>query len=290
MSLRPNGARALGVDVGATLSKLAVSDASGDVGFEQMPSGALEPLVERIRVLDPECIGLTGGGASRVAELLGRPTESVNEFEAWGTGAGRLLEGSQLTSDPRYLLVSLGTGTSILLIDAGNAVRVGGTALGGGTIMGLGAALAGEASFEGLCGLAAKGRRSRVDLVVGDIYREGEIALPSDLTAASFGKLGLAGGDGPTGSRSPADLAAAVMGLVGENVALICAGLSFATQVEQIVFAGSTLSNNPCLRDILAEISATSGRKASFLPTGEFGGALGALTLAGADPETAARV
>jgi type II pantothenate kinase len=279
MMQRPGGVTAVGVDVGATLSKLAVSDVEGEIGFEQMPSGALERLVERIRELAPAHIGLTGGGASRVAEQLDLPSKSVNEFEAWGTGAARLLRDSEFTPDSRYLLVSLGTGTSILLIDGGNAVRVGGTALGGGTVMGLGSALVGEARFERLCALAARGHRSRVDLVVGDIYRDGEIALPSELTAASFGKLGHDLG----GSTSPEDLAAAVMGLVGENVALICAGLSFATQVERIVFAGSTLVENPCLRDILEEICRTSGRAASFLPTGEFGGALGALELAGVD-------
>ena len=72
-------------------------------------------------------------------------------------------------------------------------------------------------------------------------------------------------------------MACAIMGLVGENVALICAGLSYATQVENIVYGGSTLHNNPCLRDILTSSTKMVGRKPDFLPRGEYGGAVGAL-------------
>jgi type II pantothenate kinase len=70
------------------------------------------------------------------------------------------------------------------------------------------------------------------------------------------------------------------MGMVGENVGLICGGLAAATQADTIVFGGSTLRNNPALVAVLQGVTAAIGRKAHFLPDGEFGGALGALELA----------
>ena len=99
-----------------------------------------------------------------------------------------------------------------------------------------------------------------------------------ELTAASFGKLARPGG----GPATPAheDLAHAVMGLVGENVALICAGLGAAHQVNRVVFGGSTLRDNRTLREVLQRITAALGPEVVFLPDGEFAGALGALRLA----------
>jgi len=275
--------RAVGVDLGATLAKIAHRDHAGQYHLELMPSTALDRLAAMVTALGPESIGLTGGGAGRLADLLDLPSQMLAEFDAWGTGAGRLLDPQIVADGSRYLMVSLGTGTSVLLIEGAQAIRVGGTALGGGTVLGLGSALTGAQSFEDLCLLASKGSRRHVDLVVSDIYSSGELPLPGDLTAASFGKLGLphaGNGEAQGNGHAREDLAAAVMGLVGENVGLICGGLAAATQADTIVFGGSTLRDNPALVEILEAVTALVGRKPYFLPDGEFSGALGALEMA----------
>jgi type II pantothenate kinase len=278
-------APAVGVDLGATLAKIAQRDDAGRYHLELMPSRAIDRLAATVSAMGPASIGLTGGGAARLADLLDLPSQTVAEFDAWGTGAGRLLDPQVVAEGSRYLLVSLGTGTSVLLIEGDRALRVGGTALGGGTVLGLGSALTGASSFEELCLLASKGSRRHVDLVVSDIYPSGELPLPGEFTAASFGKLGLlsdaaASERKDTDDGAPEHLAAAVMGLVGENVGLICGGLAAATQAETIVFGGSTLRSNPALVSVLEGVMAAIGRKPHFLPDGEFGGALGALELA----------
>ena len=264
----------LGVDVGVTLAKIVLEGQDGALQFEFLPSSEIEALVERVQALAPERIGITGAGAARLADRLDTPCDRVDEFVAWGRGARQLLANtdvSRASRASRFLLVSLGTGTSILLMDGTTSLRVGGTALGGGTILGLGAGLLATSNFETLCELAAPGDRSQVDLVVSDIYQPGEIDLPDNLTAASFGKLGQGK------PQSSQDLASAIMGLVGENVGLICAGLSYATQVDHIVYGGSTLRNNPCLRKILSGATQMVGRTPEFLDHGEYGGAVGAL-------------
>jgi type II pantothenate kinase len=70
------------------------------------------------------------------------------------------------------------------------------------------------------------------------------------------------------------------MGLIGENVALLCSGLAAVTQVRKIVYAGSTLRSNPALCTILSQITLALGREPLLLQRGEFAGALGALLLA----------
>jgi type II pantothenate kinase len=267
----------VGVDLGATLAKIAFRDADGQLQFESLPAPETERLKDRILSLEPQLVGLTGGGASRLAELLEIPCRRHDEFAAWGAGARQLLKSEDWSSDTPSLLISLGTGTSVLLMNGETTTRIGGTAIGGGTILGLASAMLGTTDFEEICRLAQRGDRTEVDLVVSDIYRPGEISLPDDLTAASFGKLGLLK-DRP-GAKEPENLAAAILGLVGENVGLICGGLSHLTQAEQIVFGGSTLRGNPFLREVLTARTYDMGRKPLFLPNGEFGGATGAMIL-----------
>lgn len=268
----------IGVDAGATLVKIAIRSPEGATGYRITPATALPEVVETIRAAGPDRVGLTGGGATKLQEELGDQTLRVNEFAAWGNGAAELLEGVGSGPARRYLLVSLGTGTSVMLVDGMAVSRIGGTALGGGTVVGLGAALLDQSDFAEIAALALRGDRRKVDLLVSDIYQPGEIPLLGELTAASFGKLARPG----DGRAAPAreDLAHAVMGLVGENVALICAGLGAAHQVDRLVIGGATLRDNQTLRDVLQLITAALGHETIFLPNGEFAGALGALRLA----------
>lgn len=269
----------VGVDAGATLAKIAVAAAGGVVRRELLPAEATDEIASRVSALAPRRAGLAGGGAAALAALLaqrGVEAVRVNEFAAWGSGATALLREQGRRDEEPYLLVSLGTGTSVMLADGMSVSRIGGTALGGGTVVGLGALLLGGAGFEAIAALAARGDRRAVDLLVSDIYRPGEIPLTGDLTAANFGRLSRMG----TREARPEDLAQAIMGLVGENVALICAGLGAARQIHRVVYAGSTLRDNPSLRRVLSEITSALGRQPLFLEGGEFAGALGALRLA----------
>ena len=279
---------AIGVDWGATLAKLAIQRPGAPTEFRLLPCAAPETAPEVLReiraLLEPggARVGVTGGGTERlVRELPG--AVPINEFAAWGVGASALLTDANGAPMQRYLLVSVGTGTSVLLVDGLSVRRVGGTALGGGTLLGLSAGLICSGDFVHVAELARSGSRRHVDLLVSDIYPAGGIPLAGDLTAANFGKLA------PTlragGAVADADIAHALMGLLGENVALVCAGLAALSQVQRIVFGGSTLRGNEALVEILGGITRALGREPVFLPRGEYAGALGALLL-GSAPTT----
>lgn len=278
------GREVVGVDAGASLVKIAHQPAGGGVRYALYRADEHDRVVEALGDLAPSGLGLTGAGAVALSERLPRSFPQpvhVPEFEAWRIGASRILEEIELLEGRRSLLVSLGTGTSVLLLLEGDrALRVGGTALGGGTLLGLGRALTGVGDFAELCKLADRGRRGQVDLQIADIYPGGEISLPGEATASSFAKLALpnagSAGTGPSAQPDREDLAAAVFGLVGENVALICGGIAAATGADQIVYAGSTLRDNPVLRAVLRLVTAGMGHRATFLPGGEFAGARGA--------------
>ena len=255
-----------GIDVGATLCKLALRRDGWETAT--CPSSDLDAaraVVERWR---PARVVATGGGADALGDTVaGVAVAHVSEFEAWARGAPLLAGEEGLDLPARYLLVSLGTGTSVLSLDDGRVGRVGGTALGGGTVLGLGRLLLGVESFAELAALAQRGDRRTVDLLVGDVYRGDRAPLLRDLTAASFAKLD---------SRRPEDLAHALMGLVGENVALLCGGFARGLTIAGVLYCGSTLAENPALRAIVAEITTLFGHQPWFLERGAFCGAVGA--------------
>ena len=70
-----------------------------------------------------------------------------------------------------YLIVNIGSGVSILLVESANKFkRIGGTSVGGGTFEGLCALLTNAESFEEAISLAEQGDSEHVDKLVRDIY------------------------------------------------------------------------------------------------------------------------
>jgi len=268
----------IGADVGASLAKLAIRRGAEPLRFELAPAEAIERVAREVESLHPQRLGATGGGANRLAGLVGLDTTEVGEFEAWAAGARELLRLQGLAPDGPFLLVSVGTGTSALLVDGERVTRVGGTPLGGGTFLGLGTALTGRTGYEEIVALARGGDRGRVDLLMSDIYPEGLEGLPAAASASSFGRLPrLAAGGVPS---DPRDLAHALVGLVGENVALLSNALAAQAGARRIVFGGAALRGNEPLANLLVGITAVRGREPVLLANGEFAGAVGALVLA----------
>jgi type II pantothenate kinase len=270
-----------GIDAGATLWKLALLGDRGErPELVAVPAGDVEAVRRTLAAWRPAAVQVTGGGTAGILAGLAKTEESgmalspVSEFAAWAAGAPLLAARAGWTLPTRYHLVSLGTGTSILEIDgtaattATRATRISGLTLGGGALLGLARLLCGTDSFAEVAALAERGDRSRVDLTVGDVYPAGGIALDPRLTAASFGKA--------TVSREAADLAQALVGLLGENVGIACAALARARGIETVVFGGSAVSASPLLGEILRMAARVGGADAWLLPDGAFCGAVGA--------------
>ena len=83
---------AVGVDVGATLAKIAIRTPGRPLEFTMIPAAALGDAAETVEQAKPECVGVTGGGAAELARLLSRDALAVNEFASWGAGSTALLQ------------------------------------------------------------------------------------------------------------------------------------------------------------------------------------------------------
>lgn len=286
----PGGA--LGIDSGASLLKICHRGKDGRNHFATWPSPSIDRVLALVRDLAPERLGVTGCGAAKICAALDRGAAQLVEFDAWARGAGEMLELTGQAAEAPYLLVSVGTGTTMLRVEGDLVERVGGTALGGGTVIGLGFALTGAGSLGELIGLAEAGQRGGVDLLIGDLFDESEAPLMAQATASSFGKLGRyfdsKNAELPntetTNTRtslapSREDLAAATLGLVAENIGLMANARASAAGVSRIVYGGSTLNDNPRIADLLRGLGLVMGFETLVLPHGGHAGALGAMLL-----------
>jgi type II pantothenate kinase len=263
----------LGIDAGGTLIKMAYL-AEGKPVFRKFPTVRLPEAAAWIRqhAFDAR-ICLTGGKAGLLQSYLpGFEIGTIVEFDATCTGVQYLLQ--EREAAPRaFVLTNCGTGTSIHYVDGDKHSRLGGSGVGGGTLLGLSYLLTGISDYGDIIREARNGNRERVDLKVSHIYEGTEPPIPGDLTASNFGHVRTDG----TGGRQTADLLAAVMGLVGETVTTTSVLAAGQCGVSSIVYIGSSFVDNELLREVVTGYSKLRGAEALFLSNGEYSGALGAM-------------
>lgn len=183
-----------------------------------------------------------------------------------------------------FFVVNMGSGVSILQVDSPQRdgyVRVGGTACGGGTFLGLARALTSARTFEEALALAETGDASRADKLVSDIYgMEGSssLGLAGSLTAANFGKLC----DHPTTAESRCseqDLARALLQMVTQQSVLLASAFAkHAGCVDRVFFVGGFVDEpNHLARRAIAANFRSLGGCAYFLRHSDFLGSLGSL-------------
>ena len=190
-------------------------------------AGALGKMVSECGLhLDQiSAVAATGAGARGLPDtLLGRPVIKVDEFTAIGVG------GCALAGKQSALVVSLGTGTAIVSVREDKIEHVGGTGVGGGTLLGLARHLLGVSKIDTLEAMAARGDLSRVNLTVGDIAGGPLGDLPPSSTASNFGKIG--------SDPGPDDKALAIINMIAEVVVVLTLSHARACGHRDIVLTG----------------------------------------------------
>ena len=133
---------------------------------------------------DIERVMITGVGSSSVeTPIYGLPTTKVDEFQADGLGA-RFDSGLE-----RLIVVSMGTGTTLVRVDESGIKHSGGISMGGGTLRGLSHLLLGTSDIPEVVEMAAKGDISHINLQIRDISQKDLEGLPMHATASLFGKV-----------------------------------------------------------------------------------------------------
>ncbi len=127
---------------------------------------------------------ITGVGSAYVEQpLYGIPTFKVNEFTCNGLG------GQYFTGLKDLIVVSMGTGTSLVQVNGDSIVHTGGIGIGGGTNLGLSSLLLKTQDISHIMDLASRGTLSNIDLQIQDISKTPLPGLPLSATASNFGKV-----------------------------------------------------------------------------------------------------
>lgn len=237
----------IGIDIGgSTTDAVLVEDDVRVVTIEAndpyaAAAGALGKLVANLpgSLRDVRRIAATGAGAAALGgELLGVPVTPVSEIDAIGRG------GTTLAGLDEALVVSMGTGTAMVCVRNGEIRHVGGTGVGGGTLLGLSKHLLNATRLETIEALAARGDLKRVDLTVGDIAGGPVGNLPVEATASNFGQL-----------RSDAtveDKARALVNMIAEVIVSLSITAARGHGVRRIVLTGKLLRVTPVVERIRA--------------------------------------
>ncbi len=190
-------------------------------------SGALGKFlsVNKIQLGDIEKVITTGVGSSFLQDdLLGLSLLKIEEFRALGYG-GLLLSGLK-----KAVVASVGTGTAFVKAHGRCIRHMGGTGVGGGTILGLSKSMVHLSSFDNIVEMASTGSLENIDLSIGDISHTNIANLPSTITASNFGKM--------NDQASRNDICRGVLNMVFQVVGMMAIFAARTERDTDIVMAG----------------------------------------------------
>lgn len=262
----------VGIDLGGTTTKLI--GYNGEEIFHPLTVKADDPIASAAGALgkflsedhrhlsDVTCIAITGVGAGYLGNsLLGLPVNHIGEFEAIGRG------GTFLANMSQAIVVSMGTGTAIVEVNAGQITHWGGTGIGGGTLVGLSKYILGVTDVFLVSQKATQGRLDRIDLSVGDIASSEMIGLADSITASNFGKY--------SDEATEADLALAILNLVYQTIGVVAHGAAKSTNNTNIILTGK-LATLPQAELIFADLATVFGLEFHIPKHAEYATAVGA--------------
>lgn len=235
----------IGIDVGGSTTKI--------VGFDLTDKSRklIEPLFVRatdpitsiygafgkftdqnsLNLEDIDKVMITGVGSSYVNKgIYSLDCTVLPEFDCIGLG------GLYLCNLDKAIIASLGTGTALVYAEKGEKpTYLGGTGVGGGTLLGLSKKLLGMDTVDHIEELAKEGDLRNVDLKINDITKQDIVPGFGDtMTASNFGNI--------SDIATKSDIALAVMNMVFETVGMVSIFAARNYGIRDIVLTGNLTS------------------------------------------------
>jgi type II pantothenate kinase len=263
----------LGIDVGGSTTKIVgITPESELLGVLQVKAtdqitsmyGAIGHFNQKFNILLKQIdrIVLTGVGASFFNEnIYGIQTVKVDEFIAIGLG------GLYLSELEEAFIVSMGTGTAYIRASKTGITHIGGSGVGGGTLLGLSSIILGKNDTEAVISLANSGSTENVDLLVRDIINEIIPSLPENLTAANFGNV--------KSTAAEDDYAVGIINMIIQTIGMLAAFASKNDEIKTFVMTGA-LTALPQTKEIFDAIGNMHGIKFTIPRNAIFATAIGA--------------
>lgn len=226
--------KTIGIDAGSSNVKIVAVDAKGKITnkifLQKMTiKQAFEKFLEKTKIDEKEIskIVITGIGQAEINENIhGIETEKVDEFEAIGIGA------TTLAGLNEALIISIGTGTAFVRAVDGKYTHIGGTGIGGGTLINLCKKFAGINSFSEIEEKIKNADIEKIDLRLKDLKQEAiNDLLPAEITVANFGKL--------EEDATENDIILGVVNLIAETIGMMGIFATQNLQNKNIIVIGS---------------------------------------------------
>ena len=227
----------IGIDVGISTTKIVGIDDDGRV-VSPVRIKATDPVTSlygafgkylydnHLKLDSIEQVMITGVGAAYIdGPIYGLPTAKAEEFIADGLGA------RYETDIDRMIVVSMGTGTSLVQCDGSDIRHIGGVGVGGGTLTGLSRIMLKTDDMRHIIALAKKGNISNIDVTIGDISPNPLPNLPKTATASLFGNA--------QSNASREDIAAGIIRMVLQSIGSGCILAALNSGIKKFVLIGN---------------------------------------------------
>ena len=241
----------IGIDIGGSTTKIIGFREEGGIKqwLEPLVIVANDPLTatygafgrfadeNQLVLSEISRVMLTGVGSSHIKNnLYGLDCRRVEEFQCIGKG------GSFLSGLDNSLIVSMGTGTAIVhATQNGTYEYIGGTGVGGGTLIGLSRLMLNAEGVSELEDMARSGDLDKIDLKIKDLVQgDGLSNLSRDLTASNFANVSL--------GVTKDDIALGIMNLVFETVGMVSIFAARSRGVSDIVLTGNVTTLSQCAK------------------------------------------
>jgi type II pantothenate kinase len=217
-------------------------------------------------------LAVTGGRHRALPSAIGHcALHGVDEVSAIGRGGQALALSDEESPTTPILVVSAGSGTAVVTARGDTYTHITGSGVGGGTLLGLGRLLLQTADAHEIDELARQGNPNGADLSLKDVISGPIGTLPPDATAVNFGKLARQAID-----VSRADLAAALMTLVGQVIAITAINAARAERVDRVVVIGH-MTDMGSFRRVLEQVGLYYGMQLTLPANAGYGTAIGAM-------------
>lgn len=268
----------IGIDVGGSTTKIVGfrEEAGKRELIEPMFVRATDPITSiygafgkftsesGLALSDIDRVMITGVGSTYVSTpLYGLRCLRVPEFSCVGKG-GIYLSGLEDT-----IVVSMGTGTAFIHATGdGLCDYLGGTGVGGGTLIGLAKKMLGMDNIDHIEQLCEEGDLAKVDLRVGDMSDHALFPeINHDLTASNFGKV--------SDLANRHDLALGIANMVSETIAMMAIFAARSYGIKTIVLTGNLTTIKP-VREVFDSLEAHFGIRFVVPDMAQFGTVIGA--------------
>ena len=262
------------IDFGISNTDIAVSDKYETVFYStpsqpsKMSPNYIKEMLKKfdIRISDIKTIGVTGGKSSDLDDSLDEiKIIKINEIEAIGLGAKKLYD----IKNESTLVVSAGTGTACVQVEGSNFNHLGGIAVGGGMLEGLGFLLFNNSKGLEINEFGAKGSRDKLDLLIGDVVNKIGNLSP-EITAVNFGQAI------NTSADTMENTAAALCNMIGEVIGTIAYLNAFLIGSDRACFTGRTSYLSEIVNGINQRLEL-AGIESQYRDNREYGNVIGVL-------------